>query len=135
MAVHVVSPPRRMDGLARLSSLRMICKAASCDKRLCMIDVGHVAIGHVSGSDQVGRVLHEVINICILGERLRESCTLCRESEVCWREPCVELLKSVSSIDRGATFNRSTRVEACVGHGKRRRAGPGQSKWGTPVES
>ena len=82
MAVHVVSPPRRMDGLARLSSLRMICKAASCDKRLCMIDVGHVAIGHVSGSDQVGRVLHEVINICILGERLRESCTLCRESEV-----------------------------------------------------
>ena len=81
-AVHVVSPPRRMDGLARLSSLRMICKAASCDKRLCMIDVGHVAIGHVSGSDQVGRVLHEVINICILGERLRESCTLCRESEV-----------------------------------------------------
>ena len=84
MAVHVVSPPRRMDGLARLSSLRMICKAASCDKRLCMIDVGHVAIGHVSGSDQVGRVLHEMINICILGERLRESCTLCRESEVCF---------------------------------------------------
>ena len=48
-----------------------------------MIDVGHVVIGHVSGSDQIGRVLHEVINICILGERLRESCTLCRESEVC----------------------------------------------------
>ena len=45
--------------------------------------VGHLVIGHVSGSDQVGRVLHEVINICILGERLRESCTLCRESEVC----------------------------------------------------
>ena len=79
-----------------------------------MIDVGHVVIGQVSGSDQIGRVLHEVINICILGERLRESCTLCRVSEVCWREPCVELLKSVSSIDRGATFNRSTRVEACV---------------------
>ena len=48
-----------------------------------MIDVGHVAIGQVSGSDQIGRVLHEVINICILGERLRELCTLCRESEVC----------------------------------------------------
>ena len=71
-----------MDGLARLSSLRKICKAASCDKRLCMIDVGRVVIGHVSGSDQLGRVLHEVINICILGERLRESCTLCHESEV-----------------------------------------------------
>ena len=99
-----------MDGLARLSSLRMICKAASCDKRLCMIDVGHVAIGHVSGSDQVGRVLHEVINICILGERLRESCTLCRESEVCWREPCVELLKSVSSIGCGATIKTGVHV-------------------------
>ena len=48
-----------------------------------MIDVGHVAIGNVRGSDQIDRVLHEVINICILGERLRESCTLCRESEVC----------------------------------------------------
>ena len=82
MAVHVVSPPRRMDGLARLSSLRMICKAASCDKRLCMIDVGHVVIGHMSGS-QVGRVLHEIINIFILGERLRESCTLYCESEAC----------------------------------------------------
>ena len=83
MAVHVVSPPRRMDGLARLSSLRKICEPVSCHKRLCMIDVGQVVIGHVSGSDQIGRVLHEVINICILGERLRESCTLCRESEVC----------------------------------------------------
>ena len=61
----------------------MICEPASCDKRLCMIDAGHAVIGDVSGSDQVGRVLHEVINICILGERLRESCTLCRESEVC----------------------------------------------------
>ena len=73
-----------MDGLARLSSLRMICKAASCDKRLCMIDVGHVAIGHVSGSDQVGRVLHEVINICILGEpSARVVQVVHRESEVC----------------------------------------------------
>ena len=62
--------------------MRKTCKAASFDKRLCMIDAGHAAIGHVSGSDQVGRVLHEVINICILGERLRESCTLCHESEV-----------------------------------------------------
>ena len=72
-----------MDGLARLSSLRMICKAASCDKRLCMIDVGHVVIGHVSGSDQIDRVLYDMINICILGERLRESCTLYCESEAC----------------------------------------------------
>ena len=41
-----------------------------------------MVIGQVSGSDQIGRVLHEVINICILGERLRKSCTLCRKSEV-----------------------------------------------------
>ena len=73
-----------MNGLDRLSSLRMICKGGSCDKRRCMIDAGHAAMfGHVSGSDQVGRVLHEVINICILGERLRESCTLYCESEAC----------------------------------------------------
>ena len=71
-----------MDGLDGLSRLRKTCKAASFDKRLCMIDVDHGANGHVIGSDQLGRVLHEVINICILGERLRESCTLCRESEV-----------------------------------------------------
>ena len=47
-----------------------------------MIDVDHVAIGHVIGSHQLGRVLHEMISLCILGDRLRESCTLCRESEV-----------------------------------------------------
>ena len=45
-----------------------------------MIDAGRVVIDHVSGSDQIGRVLHEMINICILGERLRESCTLYCES-------------------------------------------------------
>ena len=82
LPVHVVSPPRRMDGLARLSSLRKTCKAASFDKRFCMIDVDHVAIGHVIGSHQLGRVLHEMISFCILGDRLRESCTLCRKSEV-----------------------------------------------------
>ena len=76
MAVHVVSPPRRMDGLARLSSLRMICKAASCDKRLCMIDTDHIAIGNVSGSHQLGRILHEVITLSNLGQRPLESCML-----------------------------------------------------------
>ena len=59
----------------------MICKAASCDKRLCMIDVGHVAIGHVRGSHYLLRVLHEVITFSILGQRSLESCTLCSESE------------------------------------------------------
>ena len=76
MAVHVVSPPRRMDGLDGLSSLRKTCKAASFDKRLCMIDAGHVVIGHVSGSDQLGRVLHEVVTFNVFRHRSLESCTL-----------------------------------------------------------
>ena len=65
-----------MDGLARLSSLRKICKAASCDKRLCMIDGDLVAISHVSGSHQFGLVPHDVITFSILGQRSLESCTL-----------------------------------------------------------
>ena len=72
-AVHVVSPPRRMDGLDGLSSLRMIFNVASCDKRLCMIDAGRAAIANVSGSHQLVFVLHEVITVSILGCRLRES--------------------------------------------------------------
>ena len=70
-----------MNGLARLSSLRKTCKAASFDKRLCMIDVDHVAIGHVIGSHQLGRVLHEVVTFTDLGRRLRESSALCYENE------------------------------------------------------
>ena len=134
-AVHVVTAAVVQDGLDGLITVRIISKARPCAKLTGMIEAALAPISHVSGSHQLGRVLHEVINICILGERLRESCTLCRESEVCWREPCVELLKSVSSIDRGATFNRSTRVEAFVEHGKRRRAGPGQSKNANPCTS
>ena len=59
-----------------LSSLRKTCKAASCDKRLCMIDADLVAIGHVSGSHQLGRVLYEVSTFIVLGQRLRESSAL-----------------------------------------------------------
>jgi len=72
-AVHVVSPPRRMDGLDGLSSLRMIFKVTSCDNRLRNIDTGRVVIGNVSGSHQLVRVLHEVITVSILGCRLGES--------------------------------------------------------------
>ena len=64
------------DGHDGLSSLRKTCKAASCDKRLCMIDVDLVAIGHVSGSDHLGRVLYEVVTFTVLGHRSLESCTL-----------------------------------------------------------
>ena len=54
----------------------MICKAAPCDKRLCVIDADLVATRHVSGSHQLGRVLDEVITFTVLGHRLLESCTL-----------------------------------------------------------
>ena len=70
------------DGLDGLITVRIISKARPCAKLTGMIEVDLAPISHVSGSHQLGRVLHEVINICILGERLRESCTLCRESEV-----------------------------------------------------
>ena len=60
----------------------MICKAASCDKRLCMIDVGHVVDGDVSGSHQLGRVLYEMFTFTVLGHRLLESSAVCCEREV-----------------------------------------------------
>ena len=81
----MVSPPRRMDGLERLSSWRMICKAAPCDKRLCMIDADLVAISHVSGSHQLGRVLHEVITFTMLVTQCRcggAMCSACTEAVV-----------------------------------------------------
>ena len=43
---------------------------------LGMISASREVIGHVRGSHQLGRVLHEVITFTILGERLLESCTL-----------------------------------------------------------
>ena len=48
-----------------------------------MIDADRVVIGHASVSYKLGRILHDKINMCILGERLRESCTLYCESEAC----------------------------------------------------
>ena len=53
--------------------MRKTCKAASFDKRLCMINADLVAISNVSGSHQLGRVLHEVITFTVLGHRLLES--------------------------------------------------------------
>ena len=46
-----------------------------------MINADLKAISNVRGSHQLGRVLHEVITISMLGQRLLESCTLCSESE------------------------------------------------------
>ena len=46
-----------------------------------MTNADLVAIVHVSGSHHLRRVLHEVIAIIMLGQRLDESCKLCSESE------------------------------------------------------
>ena len=46
----MVSLPRCMDGLERLSSLRKICKACPCAKLVCVINADLVVIGHVSGT-------------------------------------------------------------------------------------
>ena len=57
-----------LDGL---SSSRMLCKARSCAKLAWMIDAVLVAIGHVSGSHQLGRALHEAIIFTIIVTRQR----------------------------------------------------------------
>ena len=54
----------------------MICKAASYDKRLWMIDAGHMAISNVSSSHQLGRVLHEFITFTVIGHHLLETSAL-----------------------------------------------------------
>ena len=76
------------DGHDGLSSLRKTCKSASFDKRLCMINADLVAIGHVSGSHQLGPVLHEVITMSILGTWFKVSekpvCVLSEHAAVVW---------------------------------------------------
>ena len=72
---------RRADGLDGLSQLAHDLQGAQVSQLLGMISAGHVAIGNVRGSHHLRRVLHEVITISILGERLLESCTLRSESE------------------------------------------------------
>ena len=57
---------RRADGLDGLSCLRKICKAHLFVNWACMINADLMAIGHVSGSHQIGRVLHEVIIFTML---------------------------------------------------------------------
>ena len=76
LAVLLVTAAAVHDGLDGLSCLRKIFKARPCVNWSCMIDADVVGIGHVSGSRQLGRVLHEVITFTILDERLLESCTL-----------------------------------------------------------
>ena len=67
---------RRADGLDGLRQLAHDLQGAQVSLLLGMISASHEIIGHVRGSHQLGRVLHEVITFTILGERLLESCTL-----------------------------------------------------------
>ena len=71
-----------LDGL---SSSRMLCKARSCAKLAWMIDAVLVAIGHVSGSHQVGRIFHEEIIFTVLVTQCRcggAMCSACTEPVV-----------------------------------------------------
>ena len=65
-AVHVVTAAALHDGLDGLSCLRKICKAHLFVNWACMINADLVAIGHVSGSHQIGRILHDVIIFTML---------------------------------------------------------------------
>ena len=67
---------RCADGLDGLSQLAHDQQGAPVSQLLGMISAGHVAIGNVHGSNHLRRVLHEVITIIMLGQRLLESCTL-----------------------------------------------------------
>ena len=46
----------------------MMCKVAPFEKLACMIDADIVATRHVSGSFQLGRSLHEMVILSMLGE-------------------------------------------------------------------
>ena len=70
------------DGHDGLSCLRKVYKARPFAKLACVTKADLVAISPVSFSRQLSRVLHELINSSILGNRLRESSAVCCESEV-----------------------------------------------------
>ena len=72
----VVTAAALHDGHDGLSCLRKICKAQLFVNWTGMINADLVAIGNVSGSHQLGRVLHEVDAFCILGHCLHESSAL-----------------------------------------------------------
>jgi len=57
----VVTAAAVQDALDGLSSLRIICKSASCVKLTCVINTDLVAISYVNGSRYLVVVTHEVI--------------------------------------------------------------------------
>ena len=86
-----------------------------------MIDGGHVGSGHVIGSMQVDRNLHELVtsnvSVSALGD-VRGACTLYGVR----RKLCVERLESIRSIYHGPTVSVISSVEASVQRAERRRA-------------
>ena len=63
----------------------MMCKAAPFEKLTCTIDTGTVAVRHVSGSHQLGRILHEEIIFTLLVTRCGRGgamCSACTEAFV-----------------------------------------------------
>ena len=104
-----------------LNGSRIISKASPCKKRCCMIDGGRVGSGHMIGSVQVDRILHELVtsnvSVSALGD-MRGACTLYGVR----RKLCVERLESIRSIYRGPTVSVVSSVEASVQRAERRRA-------------
>ena len=76
-AVYVVSPRAVQCGLHGLQAVRMICKARPCGKLTGVVDADLIPISHVSGSDQFGRILHEVIIFTMLVTRCRRGSAMC----------------------------------------------------------
>ena len=76
LAVHVDTAAELQDGHDGLSCLRKICKAHLFVNWVGVINADLVVILNVSGSHQLGRILHEMITFSILGHRLHESSAL-----------------------------------------------------------
>ena len=85
LAVYVVTAAALHDGHDGLSCLRKICKADLCVNWTCMINADLVAIGHVSGSPQLGRFLHEVVTFTIIVDSMptRRCHVLCLHGTSC----------------------------------------------------
>ena len=76
-AVHVVTAAVVQDGLDGLITVRIISKARPCAKLTGMIEADLAPISHVSGSHQVGRILHEEIIFTMLVTRCRRDGAMC----------------------------------------------------------
>ena len=84
-AVHVVTAAVVQDGLDGLITVRIISKVRPCANLTGMIEADLAPISHVSGSHQVGRILHEEIIFTVLVTQCRcggAMCSACTEPVV-----------------------------------------------------